>query len=100
MTTCTELAQNFKEVEDIRRLYTTLVNTSTASALLLPWLPSPSRKKKDLATQELFTKLHHYVELRRKATVPTTIDSFDILLAQGWSNTEIIEVSPSQCQDK
>ena len=97
MTTCAELSQNFKEVEDIRKLYAIVEDSSTASALLLPWLPSPARRRKDIAMQELFTKLHHYVELRRNAAVSTN-DSFDILLAAGWSNSEIIEVSLSQCQ--
>ena len=76
----------------MRTLYRTLETSSTPAALLFPWFPGPARRRKDRTTKELFTKLYHYVELRRNAAVPTP-DAFDLLLAQGMSNIEILEVS-------
>ncbi|KAF8155590.1 cytochrome P450 [Crassisporium funariophilum] len=89
MASCDELARDHKTIEDMQKLYWTLEKSSTPIALLLPWFPSPSKKRKDAATKELFVKLYGIVEMRRAAKVSTT-DPIDILLEQGCGTEEIV----------
>src|SRR5882762_5859472 len=92
MTTCAELADDFKTVEEIQGLYWQLEKCSTPTALLLPWFPGPAKKRKERVTMALFKKLHDYVKLRKNAAVPSS-DSIDVLLGQGLSTVEIVQVS-------
>ena len=92
MASCAELSSNIKEVEEIQNLYWTLENSSTPTSLLLPWFPGSAKRRRQVATKELYTKLERYVEMRRNATVPSS-DAIDILLAQGAGNQEIVGVS-------
>jgi len=89
MASCAELSSNIKEVEEIQNLYWTLENSSTPTSLLLPWFPGPAKRRRQVATKELYMKLEGYVEMRRNATVPSS-DAIDILLAQGAGNQEIV----------
>ena len=95
MTSCAELAADFKTVEEIQGLYWQLEKSATPTALLLPWFPGPAKKRKERVTKALFTKLHNYVELRKNAAVPSS-DSIDVLLGQGVPTSEIVEVSQLQ----
>ena len=92
MASCDELARNTEEIEKIQELYWTLEKSATPIALLLPWFPGRAKKAKEVATRELYMKFNHYVDLRREAKVPTT-DAIDILIGQGHSNPDIIQVS-------
>ena len=65
--------------------------SATPTALLLPWFPSASKKNKKIATKSLFTTLRGYVELRKKADVPT-LDAIDILLGKGMSSDDTVTV--------
>ena len=95
MATCDELGVDFKMIEEIQRLYWQLEKSATPTVLLLPWFPSPAKKRKERATMALYTKLHDYVELRRNAAVPSS-DSIDVLLGQGLPTSEIVQVSRLQ----
>lgn len=97
MATCAELSDNVKEIERIQGLYWTLEKSATPTALLLPWFPGRAKKAKEVATRELFLKLKYYVDLRREAKVPTT-DAIDILIGQGQSTPDIIQVCNSVFQ--
>ena len=92
MTSCSELAADSKELEEIQELYWQLEKSSTPTAVLLPWFPGPAKTRKKQVTLALYTKLHDYVELRKNAAVPSS-DSIDVLLAQGVPTSEIIQVS-------
>ena len=91
MASCDELAKNVEEIEKIQELYWILEKSATPTALLLPWFPGRAKKAKEVATRELYMKFNHYVDLRREAKVPTT-DAIDILIGQGHSNPDIIQV--------
>ena len=91
MASCDELAKNIEEIEKIQELYWILEKSATPTALLLPWFPGRAKKAKEVATRELYMKFNHYVDLRREAKVPTT-DAIDILIGQGHSNPDIIQV--------
>ena len=92
MTSCAELADDFKSVEEIQGLYWQLEKAATPTALLLPWFPGPAKKRKERVTKAIYTKLHDYVELRKNAAVPSP-DSIDVLLGHGVSTSETVEVS-------
>jgi hypothetical protein len=89
MTSCAELAADFKAVDEIQGLYGQLETTSTAAALLFP---GQAKKRKERVSKILFTKLNGYVELRKNAAVPSS-DSIDVLLGRGVPTPEIVEVS-------
>jgi hypothetical protein len=91
MTTCEELTKNKADLKRILELFSTLHTSSTPAAVLLPWFPSPARKKTREATTELFTILCTYVEARRKAE-PTS-EAIDVLIAEGESTQSIADVS-------
>jgi sterol 14-demethylase len=91
MATCEELATDVEKIQKMNDLYWTLEKNSTHMSLLLPWFPGTARKNKDEATKSLYTMLCHYVDLRRKAEVPSS-DAIDILIADGDDNITIISV--------
>ncbi|KDR74057.1 hypothetical protein GALMADRAFT_141795 [Galerina marginata CBS 339.88] len=90
MASCGELANDLPAMDRIQSQYWTLEKSATPLALLLPWFPSPAKKRKDAATKELFTTLYGYVEKRRAADVPTS-DAIDILITQGLSSENIVQ---------
>ena len=92
MTSCAELADDFKSVKEIQDLYLQLEKSVTPTVLLLPWFPGPAKRKRERVTKALYTKLHDYVELRKNAAVPSS-DSIDVLLGHGVSASETVEVS-------
>ena len=92
MTSCAELAADFKTLEEIQDLYWQLEQSCTPTAMLLPWFPGPEKKRKEQVTRALYTKLYDYVNLRKNAAVPSS-DTIDVLLGQGLPTTEIVQVS-------
>ena len=68
-----------------------LEKSATPTALLLPWFPSTGKKNKEIATKSLYTTLNDYVELRKKADVPT-LDAIDILLGKGLTTEDTIAI--------
>ena len=45
MTTCDSLARNDADLEKIGGLFLTFEKSATPSSVLLPWFPSPARKR-------------------------------------------------------
>jgi hypothetical protein len=92
MASCDELATDFKVIDEIQGLYWQLEKSATPTTLLLPWFPGPAKKRKEQVTKDLYVKLHDYVELRKKAAVPSS-DTIDVLLGQGLPTSEVVDVS-------
>ena len=92
MATCRDLTTNETDLKKIGELFMTLQTSTTAVSLLLPWFPSPAKKKGKQATVEMYTTLYAYVEARRHAE-PTS-DAIDVLIADGETTQIIVGVSP------
>ncbi|THH10817.1 hypothetical protein EW146_g8249, partial [Bondarzewia mesenterica] len=90
LASCRELSEDEQAVDSVRVDFDQLERNSNATSLLLPWLPSPSKKRKTAATKRLFDLLNKFVELRRHADVPSS-DAIDVMLGHGYSNELIIE---------
>ena len=90
MATCRELATDLDAVTRLQKTYWTLEKSATPTSLLLPWLPSPAKRRKEVATKALFIMLSEYVDIR-KAAVPSP-DAIDLLLAEGLNDEAIIGV--------
>jgi hypothetical protein len=93
MSTCRDLAKNGADLKKIRELFMTLQTSATPASLLLPWFPSPARKRVKQATTEFFMMLCTYAETRRHAE-PTS-DAMDVLIADGETTQNIVRVSPA-----
>jgi hypothetical protein len=93
MSACRDLAKNGADLKKIKELFLTLQTSATPASLLLPWFPSPARKRVKQATTDLFTMLCDYIETRRHAE-PTS-DAIDVLIADGETTHNIAMVSPA-----
>ena len=93
MITSRDLATNEADLKKIKELLLTLQASSTPASLLLPWFPSPARRKVRQATTELFSMLCAHVETRRHAVL--TGDAIDVLIAEGETTQKIVGVSPT-----
>ena len=89
---CRDLAKNGTDLKKIEELFLTLQASATPASLLLPWFPSPARKRVKQATTDLFTIFCTYVETRRNAE-PTS-NAIDVLIANGGTTQDIAAVSP------
>lgn len=94
MATCQELAKNQDDIKHVMRHFQDIDESATPVNVLLPWLPSQARKSRENATRALFTLLQKYVDLRRKAAVPSS-DPIDTLIAHGDTDESIVGVSLS-----
>ena len=94
MTTCDSLARNDADLEKIGGLFLTIQKGATPASILLPWFPSPARKRRQAAATELFKILYTHVEKRRRAEPGS--DPIDILIADGESSQSIARVSFAQ----
>ena len=92
VTTCQELAENKDDIERLTQHYWDLEKSATPVVLLLPWFPSRAKKAQRISSRALFTLLYKYVDLRRKAPVPSS-NSIDTLIAYGDTNEAIVAVS-------
>jgi len=90
MSTCSELAKDLQTIEEIQNLYWDLEKSATPTALLLPWFPGGAKKRKAVATKELFMKLYGVVEGRRHAAVPSA-DAIDVMIQQGLDTPNIVQ---------
>ncbi|KAF9530198.1 cytochrome P450 [Crepidotus variabilis] len=89
MATCRELAENPAEIRKLADLYWDTERSATPTRLLLPWLPSPSKKLNKQATTGLYLLFLKYVETRRAAGADT-MDPIDILVRNGDSDNTIV----------
>ncbi|KAF9002867.1 cytochrome P450 [Cyathus striatus] len=62
MITCDELATNYEDMCLLQKYYWDLEKSATPTALLLPWILSPAKKKKSAATKALYTILKNYID--------------------------------------
>jgi len=92
MATCQEMAADKQTIADLRRHYFDIEQNTTPASVLLPWFPSPARKKKTKATLELYLLIKKYVTMRREAKTSSS-DAIDFLIANGDSDGLIIRVS-------
>jgi hypothetical protein len=93
MAACRDLAKNGADLKKIKELFLTLQTSATPASLLLPWFPSPARKRMKQATTEFFMMLCTYVETRRR--VEPTTDAIDVLIADGETTQNIVKVGPA-----
>jgi hypothetical protein len=93
MSACRDLVKNGADIKKIKELFLTLQTSATPTSLLLPWFPSPARKRAQRASTDLFTMLCDYIETRRHAE-PTS-DAIDVLIADGETTHNIAMVSPA-----
>jgi hypothetical protein len=89
---CRDLAKNGTDLKKIEELFLTLQASATPASLLLPWFPSPARKRVKRATIELFTMFYTYVKTGRNAE-PTS-NAIDVLIADGGTTQDIASVGP------
>ena len=92
MATCRELAEDKQAIQDIRRHYFDMEQSTTPVSVLLPWFPGPAKKTKLKATGELYLLIRKYVTMRGETKTPSS-DSIDLLIANGDSDEVIISVS-------
>ena len=90
MTTCHDLTKNGAELKKIADLMMSLQKSATPLSVLLRWLPSPARKSLKESNTTMYTMLYTYVERRRRAE--PTDDAIDILIADGETTRNIVEV--------
>ena len=93
MSTCHDLTKNEADLKKIRELLLTFQTSATPTSLLFPWFPNPAKRTGKQAATELFTMLYTYVETRRRAKL--TSDAIDVLIADGETSQNIVEVSPT-----
>jgi hypothetical protein len=93
MISCRDLAKNRADLKKIEELFMTLRASATPASILLPWYPSSASKAGKQAATQLYTMIYTYVETRRRAE-PTT-DAIDVLIADGETTQNIVEVSPA-----
>lgn len=91
MITCNDLTTNEADLKKIGDLLTTLTTSVTPTAFILPWFPSPARVKITMSNIKMFMALREYVEARRRAE-PTS-DAIDVLIADGETTQDIVQVS-------
>ena len=96
MATCRELSQDKAATEKVAELFWAMKKSATPTALLLPWIPSPSKKMNRVASTELYNHVVKYVQDRRAAGA-TTADAIDILIQNGESDPVIVQVSDVLC---
>ena len=91
MAACRELAENKDDIERLTQHYWDLEKSATPVALLMPWFPGRAKKAQRNSTRALFTLIYKYVDLRRKASLPSS-DAIDTLIAYGDNNEAIVGV--------
>lgn len=94
MASCRELATDHEAVARLAKLYMTLEKSATPTCLMFPWFPGKDKRAKESSTKDMYNMLNEYVDMRRKATVPTT-DAIDVLISEGNSNDLTIAVRNS-----
>jgi len=95
LTTCEELCRDKEAAKMITKLYWDLEKSTTPTALLLPWFPSPSRRTTKKATRDLYNFVLQFVQIRRAADTPTK-DLFDVLIQRGDKDVDIVTVGAIQ----
>ena len=89
---CREIADDPVEVAKLTRLFWDFDKSSTASTVLLPWLPQKARRTRTEAIVALYQMvLAHVVD--RQTTGRREEDSMQVLIDAGDSTHDIVEVA-------
>jgi hypothetical protein len=91
MGSCRELASDHEAVTRLSKLYMTLEKSATPTYLMFPWFPGKDKKARGASTKAMYDMLERYVEMKRRAAVPTK-DAIDVLIGEGNGNAAVIEV--------
>ncbi|KAF9530197.1 cytochrome P450 [Crepidotus variabilis] len=91
MATCHELSQDQESIRKLASLFWDIERSATPTRLLLPWLPSPSKKLNKQATTDLYLLFLKYVEERRVAGADSN-DPIDILIRNGDTDNAIVSL--------
>lgn len=75
-------------------IFSDIEKSATPTRLLLPWLPSPSKKLNKTATTDLYLLIFGYVYSRR-ARGADSDDPIDILIRNGDTDNDIVKVGLS-----
>ena len=86
---CREIADSQEVVQRVAKLYWDIGKGTTATAVLLPWFPSPSRKRKEKANTELYMLLKGVLD-KRIEEGRVEEDPAQALLDDGDSVDEIV----------
>ena len=91
---CREIADDPEAVKKVTQLYWDAEKGSTPTSVLLPWFPSPARKRKVKATQELYMLLKASVD-DRKENGKVEDDPMQALIDEGDGPNDIVQVGNS-----
>ena len=86
---CREIADSPEAVARVENLYWDMEKGSAVTAILLPWLPSPARRRKVKATTDLYSMLKGILD-KRIEEGRTEEDSAQALLDDGDSVNDIV----------
>lgn len=86
---CREVADDPALVKRVAKLYWDMEKGATPTSVLLPWLPSPARKRKQKATTELYLLFKNLLDKRIEGG-RTEDDPAQYLLDEGDSVNDII----------
>lgn len=88
---CDDIADDPELLEKTLRLYETIEESATATAIIFPWFPSPAIIKRTIAGGRLYMIIKKIVEERNK-TGKRGDDPLQYLIDQGDNMPRIIEV--------
>ncbi len=91
MVGCNDMADDPGLLKKTLRLYESIEQSATATAIIFPWFPSPAILKRTFAGGRLYMIIKRIVEERKK-TGKRGDDPLQYLIDQGDSLTRIIEV--------
>ena len=94
MASCRELSEDREAIARLSKTYLEVEKNGTPVTILLPSFPSLAKRAKKKATMVLYTTFLHFIQLRRKASIPSN-DPIDLFISQGLPDHEIIQVRPS-----
>ncbi len=86
---CREIAESDEAVKRIKQLYWDMEKASTPVNVMLPWLPTKSRKARNEATTELYLIVKKIVDDRREKGIAES-DAMQSLIDAGDSVNDIV----------
>lgn len=88
---CQEIANSPSQVARVTELYWNMERGSTATTVLLPWLPSKARSLKKESTMELYQLVKSIIDDRKK-TGRRGEDAMQVLIDEGDNVNDIVQV--------
>ena len=89
---CRELAEDKQAIQDIRKYFFDVEQSTTPVSVFLPWFPGPAKRVRTIATYGIYFLIKKYVTMRREAKIPSS-DPIDFLIANGDPDEVIVSVS-------